>query len=278
MTKLLYYLFFLYVLLGQVCTLSAQDISGHWEGVVTTGKKQPQFTYVMDLNSSGEAISGRACSSLKKNNLEACFELSGIWEGKQAILQEIKQLSPESPEWCLKYMTLKLTSEEDGLVLSGDWHADNCKPGTIRMVLTSGLEYKEYEAPFSIEGKWTGHLSQSDRNYGFYYQVHIEEEGRGTSFIVSEDNGGSATHALEWSFDSITNQLNLQEPRVIEKTDPHWLWCLKHGVFDLRREQHKYVLEGAWSGPLEEKNAPCAPGTIYLEKPILTKVELNKID
>ena len=276
--KILYYSFFLYLLFGQDSTLSGQDISGHWEGIVSTGKKQPHFSYVMDISTKGQAISGRACSSLAKNNLEACFELGGIWNGEQAILQEIQQLSPESPEWCLKYMTLKLTSEAEGLVLSGNWSADNCKPGTIRLVLTSGLEYKAYEVPFSMEGKWTGHLSQSDRNYGFYYQVQVDKEGSGTSFIVSEDNGGSATHELEWQFDSINKQLSLLEPRVLEKTDPHWLWCLKHGVLDLRKEDDKYILEGAWSGPLEEKDAPCAPGTIYLEKPILTKVEINKIE
>ena len=276
--KLLYYIFFICVFLSLGQSMEGQSIAGHWEGYVITGKDKVPFFYEADLSVQGQAISGRACSSLKEKNLEAFFELSGIWDGKTANLQEIKQLSPESPEWCLKYMTLSLSSEDDGLVLSGDWKADHCSPGSIRLVLKSGLDYNEYEIPFKIEGQWTGHLSQSDRNYGFFYRVNFDKEGKGTSFIVSEDNGGSATHQLHWSFDSLEHKLSFMEPKVLEKTDSKWLWCLKRGGLNLTKTDDKYVLEGAWSGPLEKKNAPCAPGTIYLEKPILTKVEINEID
>ncbi len=276
--KILYYFLSLCIFGSMSADLLAQNITGHWEGIVSTGKKQPQFSYVADLMMDGQAISGRACSSLPKNDLKACFELSGIWEGERALLQEIKQLSPDTPEWCLKYMTLELKSEAEGLVLTGTWKADHCQPGSIRLLLTSGLEFTEQEIPFAIEGKWTGHLSQSDRDYGFFYQVDMKKGGNGTTFIVSEDNGGSATHLLKWRYDSINSQLDLLEPKVIEKTDDKWLWCLKHGLLDIRKETDKFIMEGAWSGPLEEKDAPCAPGRIYLEKPILTKVETNKID
>ncbi len=276
--KIIYYFFIILVFAALDPPLLAQNIAGHWEGVVETGKKQPSFFYEADLEMQGQAISGRACSSLKEKDMEACFEVSGVWENDRAILQEIKQISPESPEWCLKYMTLFLTSEEDGLVLSGGWTADHCKPGSIRLVLKSDLDYKEYKVPFSIEGQWTGHLSQSDREYGFFYQVNFDKKGKGTSFIVSEDNGGTATHALNWYFDSLQNKLTFAEPRVLEKTDPQWLWCLKHGDLKLTKLDDKFILEGDWSGPLEGKGGACAPGSIYLEKPALTKVEINKVD
>jgi hypothetical protein len=61
---------------------------------------------------------------------------------------------------------------------------------------------------------------------------------------------------------------------VIKKEDPAWPWCIKSGDLTYRREGSRLVLEGTWEGHIEGydmASGPCASGTLYLEKPVLTQ-------
>ena len=58
--------------------------------------------------------------------------------------------------------------------------------------MTTREEVVTEAVPFTVTGEWTGHLNQSDREYGFYYEFKLEAGGTGQSYIVSEGSGGSA--------------------------------------------------------------------------------------
>ena len=161
------------------------------------------------------------------------------------------------------------------------WKADGCTPGDMMLERRKIPldEEKEEVIPPTINGKWTGTLSQSDRDYGFYFEADLHEGRRGQSYIVSEDNGGSAFHKLEWRYDSIFQLLSFKELEVASKTDPRWQWCIKSGTLSFRREASRLVLEGDWNGFIEGYDldtGPCANGSVYLEKPILTRRIVQK--
>ncbi len=281
------YFCFLFLFLSITLSPNAQLLSGRWEGVVTQEGKNSVFYYEIDVVQEGNAVSGTSYSVSKEGETEARFEISGVWDGQQLTLQEISQLEPEEPKWCLKFATLQFKMTDEGYQLDGEWRAPGCTPG--RMTLTriptrTTTDTLEQELPFELSGAWTGHLSQSDRDYGFFFELTLEEAPEGSSYIVSEDNGGSAHHALRWSYDEAKKLLVFKEHWVTEKTDPRWPWCIKRGALQLRRDGMRYVLEGPWEGFIEgfesgSDNSQCAPGTVYLEKPVLTKtiVRQNEI-
>ena len=117
-------------------------------------------------------------------------------------------------------------------------------------------------------------LSQSDRNYGFYYDIELEEGGTGYSYIVSEGNGGSARHRLNWRYEQRSRQLIIDELVVVERTDEQWKWCIKSATLQLASEEDAYRLTGDWKGQLEgttSSRGTCAPGQILLEKPVVSR-------
>lgn len=258
--------------------LEGQHLAGKWEGTVEQKGSRSTYFYTLELSISGEAVSGVATSKSEDGATAAEFVITGIAEENRLLLQEVKQLKPENPQWCLKSITLHYSKLAAGAQLSGDWTAKGCKPGTMLLKQTSSIETEVQEEEFSMTGKWTGNLSQSDRDYGFYYELNLEEAGVGSSFIVSEGNGGSAKHALIWLYDESTEQFTLKENYVEERTDPNWKWCIKSGTLKLSRRGMSYFLEGDWSGFIEEHDpelGACAPGRLILEKPVLTK-EIRK--
>jgi hypothetical protein len=267
------------------CTLGIHaqtDLSGEWEGVLSQEGKDDKFIYRVNIRQYDSAIKGTSFSSTESGDVSAKFNITGIWDKGRLILQEIEQLEPKKPRWCHKYMTLQLTDEDGVQKLAGDWKAENCTPGTIELtrltfanIKTSSIateeEVIEKEMPFTMDGKWTGQLTQTDRDYGFYYQFDLDGASGGESYIVSEGNGGSANHALKWTFDESTPMLSVEERRIDEKSDENWRWCIKTAELKLRKENLKYVLEGEWKGFIEgydQNSGPCAPGKLYLEKPI----------
>ncbi|MBK7871474.1 MAG: hypothetical protein IPJ74_12770 [Saprospiraceae bacterium] len=176
----------------------------------------------------------------------------------------------------LKYITLQWSNEGDLEWLKGNWKADRCTPGNIALSRKSAFKETilEKEEPFTWEGRWTGHLSQSDRDYGFFYELNLDAISKGRSNIVSEDNGGSANHSLEWSFNAQDSILTIKELAIIDKTDSKWKWCIKSARLKLRREGSRFILEGNWEGYIEghtPTTGRCAPGTVYLEKPVVTQ-------
>ncbi len=257
--------------------LNAQGLTGLWEGSLYQEGKTDTFYYRLQLEQEGDDLSGNSFSRSPDGQSTAEFSFTGVVDDDKVVIQEIIQMAPEAPKWCLKYMLLRIGTNNGKVVLEGDWKADGCTPGKVYLengdFTTKEITIEE-EIPFSILGKWTGHLSQSDREYGFYYEINLQEGDESESYIVSEGNGGSAYHELDWEYDEITGNLDLEEAMVKIKTDDKWKWCIKSGSLSLRREPHTYVLEGEWKGFIEGFNfttGSCAPGKFYLEKPIETR-------
>ncbi len=271
MRAFLVLMFFLHVF-----AVYSQDLSGQWTGILVQPLRNDTFFYEIAIVQKKTTISGASRSRTPDGKTTAEFTLTGFWDGQKLMLQEIEQTEPPNGGWCLKYATLQFSIQDGFDYLTGDWKADRCSPG--RMLLRRQSAFKEVtveaEEPFSWAGRWTGHLSQSDRDYGFFYELNLNETGSGQSNIVSEDNGGSAFHNLNWAFNFEDSTFTLQESAVASKTDPRWKWCIKLAKLRLRRESSRYVLEGDWTGHLEgytPQTGRCAPGKIYLEKPIVSR-------
>jgi hypothetical protein len=254
--------------------LNAQSFTGQWEGYISQNGQADTFLYEISIRQNGDALSGTSASFTMDKEYGAKFDLSGYWDGQQLILQEIKQTAPAQPQWCIKYANLRLSEADGQQVLSGPWKATGCQPG--QMYLSRSFRTKKdtlvREIPPELPGTWTGTLSQSDRDYGFYFELELKEDGTGTSYIVSEGNGGSANQGLEWA--SNGKSMNFEENRIIRKSDGDWKWCIKSGSLTYRREGSRLVLEGRWEGYLEGytmETGACASGALYLEKPILTE-------
>lgn len=244
--------------------LQAQTVSGTWVGEVWQAGSTDTFSYQIQLQQQGEAITGEAYTKHNGGEIEARFLLSGRLNNDQLTLQEIEQLSPDAPQWCLKYIQLHVKANE----IAGEWTATGCKPGLMSLRRTGPITK---ERPFSYIGRWTGYLDQSDRNHGFYFELSLAADGTGTSHIVSEGAGGEATHALTWSADD--NKLQFAESEVIDRTEGAWRWCIKHATLLYDRQAASYQLEGDWSGHIEGTDVAsggCAPGQLHLTKPVLT--------
>ena len=263
--------------------LVAQNLAGVWKGSLSQQGSSAQYTYEMHITQDGAAISGIAISMAPTGD-SARFNLTGIWDDGQLILQELQQLEPETPRWCLKYVELKLTQEANQYILSGNWKADACEPGRIQVRKTKQTQQEVITetVPFRINGRWTGHLSQVDREYGFYYELDLAEGGTGISYIVSEDNGGSANHALRWVYDQSSALISIKESEIVNRTDPQWPWCIKSANFRMRKADQRYIIEGSWEGYIEGwegiQKGKCASGTLYLEKPILTRQTVATVE
>lgn len=254
------------VLLGFHLSASAQSWNGTWAGYSEQEGVAGRFYYEIQLSEQAGKLSGTALSRSPDGQHSARFNIVAAWENEQLMLQEFEQISPTQPRWCLKMARLQRSTRPDSLILEGAWRADQCRPGRMRIAMRNAQ--KEHSP---LLGQWTGHLSQSDRNYGFFYQVQLLADGTGSSYIVSEGSGGSARHSLNWQQDS-TGAIQLSELKVLEKTDPQWKWCIKNARLLLRREALRWVLEGDWSGMLEghlTAKGACAPGTVFLEQPVL---------
>lgn len=252
---------------------NGQDLNGSWLGKVWQENSTDTFVYEIQLIQNGEALAGQASSRSVDGKMSARFSLSGRFTPQEIRLQEVEQLEPDAPRWCLKYLNLALV---EGNKLSGEWTATGCRPGFVELRRQGSTRTEEI--PFTYPGRWSGHLSQSDRDYGFYYEMNLEPDGTGTSKIVSEDAGGEATHALRWQ--ETEDGLSFSESEVIERTDPKWKWCLKSGELVRSRTDGTYELRGDWEGYLEHKspeNGTCAPGTVYLNKPVLSRTVTERI-
>lgn len=257
---------------------AAQQLDGLWEGKVFQEGLPDTFAYRLILEASGSGtFQGLAAARKMSGPDTAAFECLAFMDGDRLIVQDLAQVFPrEGLRWCLKYATLDM--EEGGRVLKGTWKAEGCVAGRMELKkVVTGIPdtiWAEQAVPFSMEGAWTGVLAQSDRDYGFYYALQMQPNGKGSSYIVSEDNGGDATHDLQWEWELTDSLLNLNEIAVLRKTDPRWRWCIKSARLQLYREPHRYVLKGDWWGHLEgdsSTSGACAPGTLMLERPILSE-------
>ncbi|MDX2070074.1 MAG: hypothetical protein SFV55_16725 [Haliscomenobacter sp.] len=267
-------LFFVLYTLG----LQAQNLSGFWVGTVMQNGRPNVFSYQLDLQQEGTTLTGKAISITQDGTATAEFSIAGTWEGGgKLVLQELAQVTPKGGGWCLKYANLRLGTTGDGIwVLQGGWLADNCSPGTMRLVKESDSNQLDVGADtFVPEGIWTGELSQTDRSYEFYYELELKEGGKGFAKIMSEENGGSARQLLNWKLNESRDSLIIEEQGVIEKTDPDWRWCIKKLKLRLDEDVNRFGFHGVWEGRMDatetQKAGACAPGKVYLEKPILDK-------
>jgi hypothetical protein len=258
-------------------TVFCQNLSGQWTGQLTQNGKQDTFFYQLDLVQNGGTITGTAFS--KSKEVIAKFEIGGLWDGTTLAIQEVQQLEPPGAKWCLKHIRLQLTGNQ----LEGTWEAEGCTPGRLALWNTEyGIRNAEsvppnsaFRIPYSALGKWSGHLSQSDREYGFYFEMDLAADGTGTSTIISDNEGGNATHQLRWTFDEAAGLLTFEETGISEKSVPGWRWCLKSGRLNFKREEIRLSLQGEWEGFIEgysTQTGACAPGKLYVEKPVLQPV------
>ena len=264
------------------CGFSAahsQTLAGVWTGELTQNGKPDTFIYSINIEEEPGKVYGTAASHSRDGSSQARFEIGGVRDGQHLTLQEVIQLEPPNARWCLKHIRL-LLKEIDGVqVLEGDWEAEGCTPGKIRLVSQAGQAKRpggNYIEP--VYGKYTGHLSQSDRDYGFYFEIELSEDGTGTSRIISDAEGGNAVHLLKWSFDEQTGELAFKESEVKEKSVPDWPWCIKSAQLQFQREADRLSLKGQWKGFIEgysENTGACAPGYLYLERPVFKKEEIT---
>lgn len=271
--------------------LSAQNFSGHWEGTLTQTGKTTTIHYKMDMVHDGKTVTGTSLSTMGNPPVQGAFQIVGSWDGNEFVFQEVMQTAPKDAAWCLKHARLKYQKNHEYDELVGHWEATGCVPGKIHLkrknTIPTEVSQKEVvqentALAKAILGRWTGHLKQSDRDYGFYYEVNLVETSNGTSYIISEGNGGRANHSLSWTLNEPAQTLSLNEIEVTSKTAERWRWCIKKGTLNLKKDDHKYYLEGDWSGYLEDfdsnnSKGQCSPGKIYLEKPIVKKQELSHI-
>ena len=257
-------------------SLSAQAVTGLWRGEIPAAAGGPPFSYQLQLNQQGEAFTGEGISQSADGLQTARFEVTGYRDGDTLRLQEIRQLAPVSPAWCLKYFRLTFSSVDGYEELQGSWTARGCLPGTIGLSRPGAS--RRQQLPFTNTGRWTGHLSQADRPYGFFYELTLDSLGGGSSAIVSEGAGGEARFAISWR--SSGDTLIVQEQKVLSRSDPGWRWCLKNLRLLRSPQGDRYRLEGAWQGLIEGTSLPagaCAPGTVFLEKPVLTEAIKTEI-
>lgn len=240
------------------------------------------FLYEMNIREEAGTINGYSWSRTIDSTVQVQFQLAGKREGTEVVLQELQQITSPPPEWCLKYQQLQLVERNDSLLLLGKWSGGVCNPGKIYLYqpLSLARDTLEQAIPFSIIGKWTGHLDQSDRTYGFFYEIRLDADGTGSSFIVSEGSGGSAHHELSWSLDTLQQEFYLEESAVRKRTDPDWKWCIKSARLKMSRTATGYQLTGDWSGHIEDdfsKQGKCAPGKMVLNKPVLSRKIVREI-
>ena len=167
-------------------------------------------------------------------------------------LQEVKQLEPPNARWCLKHIRMKPMEENGMTVLRGNWEAQGCTPGSIvlRWQPTVGSQpTANNQQPIAdtyisstISGRYIGTLSQSDRDYGFYFEIRLEEDGSGQSSITSDGEGGNATHELKWSYDPTKSEVYFTEKKVLEKSVADWPWCIKKANLFFQEDKNKLSL------------------------------------
>jgi hypothetical protein len=271
----------------------SQNLTGAWSGTVTQTGKPGSFLYAIDMVQDGQKVTGTATSSNADGTGSAKFEVGGTFDGKQLVLQEVRQLEPENAKWCLKHIRLQYAEKQGVMTLEGTWEAQGCKPGTMKLAIGSKEVHSEQSVAteptppnfpisqfpnFQFPARFSGNLSQSDRDYGFYFEMVFNADGTGTSHIVSDGEGGNATHRLRYTFDEAAQRLDFEETEILEESVPSWRWCMKSGSLFYQKEKNRLSLAGKWHGFIEgtdPQTGACAPGKLYVEQPILHQNETS---
>lgn len=249
----------------------AQDLSGTWQGTLRQDASPETYPYTLELKQSGEELYGESLSATPDGSVEAKFEIGGIRDGNQITLQEVEQLAPDPSipknRWCLKHIRLSPSVKNDTLFLTGTWTATGCEPGTL--TLAKAIRAEATSQTFNLtEGKWTGYLSQSDRDYGFFFSMGFYHDGTGTSQIISDTEGGNANMDFQWERNDSLGLVTFSEQSIKNRSVRDWRWCLKTASLTLDSTKSSWTLVGQWQGYISEApSGACAPGFLYLEKP-----------
>lgn len=121
-------------------------------------------------------------------------------------------------------------------------------------------------APYVLEGKWTGHLTQQAGGLArkYYYQIEITLHGNeilAKGFIKETNREGH--FAIEGSYSGTIVQL--KDLRITQQKLPKKAaWCIKTMKLQLILRDGVFCLKGDWSGYVPWGN--CNPGTIFLTK------------
>ncbi len=255
-----------------------QLVTGVWEGFILQQGSLDTFYYQLDLLQQGDAISGTSMVADVDGATQIRFSVSGAIEAGTVVLQEIEQLTTDAPNWCKKFAELRFQEEQGSYRMEGNWKADGCTPGQM-FLQAKQIKPQEPDLAQARLGKWVGYLTQSDRDHGFYFEMTLEEGGKGSSYIVSEGGGGWAMHTLVWAWDEALKAIDVQEQQVFERGEAGWPWCIKNTALQFTLTGDKMKLEGPWSGFIENTTSEkgrCAEGTILLER-LLPKQEPLKL-
>ena len=133
--KLMYRTLLFFSILCWATFLHSQNLTGEWAGTITQTGKSTSFNYALSLEQDGQKVFGTATSSNTDGSGSAKFEVGGTFDGKRLVLQELKQLEPENAKWCLKHIRLQYAENQDIAKLEGDWEAQGCKPGTMKLAV-----------------------------------------------------------------------------------------------------------------------------------------------
>ncbi|MBK7871473.1 MAG: hypothetical protein IPJ74_12765 [Saprospiraceae bacterium] len=95
MKKLTYFIFFI-----QIIAASAQNLSGQWKGVLTQSGKADTFYYEINISHKDQSITGTSYSRAPVGRDSARFVITGFWDGKELVLQELEQTMPKNGGWC----------------------------------------------------------------------------------------------------------------------------------------------------------------------------------
>jgi hypothetical protein len=133
-------------------------------------------------------------------------------------------------------------------------------------VLCAQEKELEIMAPYVLDGKWTGILTQMSGGISqeYAYEISLKLKGNNLS-----GNGSIKTGSLYAHFE-IRGHLDgsavyLEDLRITnEKMREMASWCIKKMPLKLKFRGGAYRLEGPWSG--KSSYGPCTPGQIYLKK------------
>ncbi|MAT53645.1 MAG: hypothetical protein CMN32_04135 [Saprospirales bacterium] len=256
--------------------LQGQDFSGTWQGSLQQNGSPDVYTYTLQLSQNGDELYGESRSTTPDGSITARFETGGIVDEGLITLQEVQQLAPDPTDpknrWCLKHIRLSPSVKNDTIWLTGTWTATGCQPGTISLAKAlkepDSTPREAMEKNKMPEGKWTGYLSQSDRDYGFFFAMEFYPDGSGTSQIISDTEGGNAYMDFQWQQNHDSGQITFSEQSIRSRSVPGWRWCLKTATLTPDSTRSAWTLAGPWEGYIPDApSGPCAPGFLYLEKP-----------
>jgi len=132
----------IYLAMSIFSTLSAQDLSGTWEGILTQDDSDISideyiFKIFIQVDKNGNAKGTAYVKAGGELDMYAIMQLKGKFDGEYMTIEEDEILREKRIGdifWCLKYYTLKFTSA-GVLRLEGNWrgytNTGACRPGKI---------------------------------------------------------------------------------------------------------------------------------------------------